>query len=147
MPIGTKNNVALDTDDFGSVAKLIACSDLRHTDFEPPIDEAQEGDFVFLDPPYTVRHNRNGFIKYNEKLFSWDDQERLAKAATRAAERGARILVTNASHSTIRQLYSKNLFRIRTVSRFSAISAKLDSRKQFDELVITTNRRRTRGTE
>ena len=67
-------------------------------DFEPLIDRAQKGDFLFCDPPYTVRHNDNGFVKYNEVLFSWADQERLAAALLRAARRGVKIICTNANH-------------------------------------------------
>jgi DNA adenine methylase len=48
-------------------------------------------DLLFVDPPYTVRHDNNGFIKYNEQLFSWDDQLRLRDAVLRAKERGARL--------------------------------------------------------
>ncbi|WP_327094646.1 Dam family site-specific DNA-(adenine-N6)-methyltransferase [Nocardia vinacea] len=137
VPIGTRDQVVRDTDNFAGVSRLLHGVDLRHGDFEPLVDEAQAGDFVFLDPPYTVRHNTNGFIKYNEKLFSWDDQERLAKAATRAAERGAKVVVTNASHITVRRLYPGSVFKFRRVSRFSSISASGDSRKHFEELVIT----------
>lgn len=38
-------------------------------DFEIIIDEAKKRDFIFVDPPYTVKHNLNGFISYNEKFF------------------------------------------------------------------------------
>jgi DNA adenine methylase len=136
VPIGERDQVIRDTDDFPAVAKLLSGAELRHGDFEPLVDSAQAGDLVFLDPPYTVRHNRNGFIKYNERLFSWDDQERLAKAATRAAERRVLIVVTNASHPTVRHLYTEDLFTFRDVSRYSSISASVDSRKYFDELII-----------
>ena len=140
VPIGDRKQVIRDTDDFEAIAGLLAGSRLCHSDFEPLVDEARVGDLVFLDPPYTVRHNRNGFIKYNENLFSWDDQERLAKAATRAVERGAQIVVTNAFHGTVRALYSKDLFSFKKVNRYSAISAATDSRKHFEELVITSKR-------
>jgi DNA adenine methylase len=145
VPVGNRDRVVRDTDNFAAIAGLLQGAELRHSDFEPLVDEAQAGDLVFLDPPYTVRHNRNGFIKYNEQLFSWDDQERLAKAATRAAERGARIMVTNASHATIRRLYTRDLFRFRKVSRYSAISASIDSRKHFDELIIISKQPRRSG--
>jgi DNA adenine methylase len=142
VPIGDRTRVIRETDNFAGIARLLMAADLRHGDFEPLVDKARADDLVFLDPPYTVRHNRNGFNKYNERLFSWDDQERLAKAATRAAERGARIIVTNASHLTIRQLYNKELFTFRKVSRYSAISASPDSRRHFEELVILSKQNR-----
>ena len=141
VPIGTRNRVVRDTDNFAGIAKLLSDAELRNSDFEPLVDEARAGDLVFLDPPYTVRHNTDGFIKYNEHLFSWDDQERLAKAATRAAERGARVIVTNASHPTVRLLYPRAHFRSLRVSRYSAISATLGSRKHFEELVFISKRR------
>ena len=138
VPIGQPRLVVKETDNFTAVASLLANADLQHEDFEALVDLAQLGDFVFLDPPYTVRHNRNGFNKYNEQLFSWADQERLARAAARACRRGAKVVITNASHPTVRQLYSEDLFVFREVSRYSSISASLDSRKHFDELVISS---------
>jgi len=91
---------------------------------------------VFADPPYTVRHNHNAFIKYNERLFSWADQVRLADALAQARKRGAKIVSTNACHRSIRTLYLERDFALRTVSRFSGMSADPCSRKQFEELII-----------
>ncbi|SKS49510.1 Modification methylase DpnIIA [Mycobacteroides abscessus subsp. abscessus] len=136
VPIGTRDNVVMDTDDFEAVGRLLETATLHRSDFEPLINDTGKDDLLFLDPPYTVRHNRNGFVKYNEKLFSWEDQERLAKAATRAAQRGVQVVMTNASHDSIRKLYGTKNFKFKYVSRFSSISASSDSRKSFEELVI-----------
>lgn len=136
VPIGTKDSVVLDSDDFQGIAQLLSGADLRTADFEDLIDDAGQGDLIFADPPYTVRHNYNGFVKYNETLFSWEDQERLAEALTRARGRGAKVVSTNANHESIRELYEGRQFVLKTVSRFSPISADPTSRTQFEELVI-----------
>ncbi|OHX34312.1 DNA methyltransferase [Methylomonas sp. LWB] len=137
VPRGTKDSVLLSSDRFDLIAKLLESADIRSADFEILIDEAQTDDFIFADPPYTVRHNFNGFVKYNEKLFSWQDQERLAEALIRAKNRGVHILSTNANHSSIRDLYENYGFKLNTTSRFSSISALSKHRKQFDEMIIS----------
>lgn len=104
-------------------------------DFEASVDEAAAGDFVFLDPPYTVKHNLNGFVKYNENLFGWQDQIRLRDAALRAARRGASVVVTNADHPSIRGLY-RGLANVRTVKRSSKLSGDSRYRGEVTELVL-----------
>jgi DNA adenine methylase len=78
---------------------------LSSEDFEETMSTSGSGDVVYCDPAYTVSHNNNCFVRYNEKNFSWPDQERLAGAAMRAATRGATVLVTNADHESVRSLY------------------------------------------
>lgn len=136
VPIGTKTCVLMDTDDFQTTARLLRNADIVCGDFEGLIDQARRGDVVFADPPYTVRHKYNGFIKYNESLFSWNDQIRLRDAVLRASERGARIFVTNADHESIRTLYASD-FEIRAIERYSAISGRSSSRGNYSELIIT----------
>jgi DNA adenine methylase len=139
VPRGTKEKVLVETDDFNTMSRLLADADLVAGDFEPLTDRAQKGDFLFCDPPYTVRHNDNGFVKYNEVLFSWADQERLAAALLRAARRGVKIICTNANHDSVRDLYSRSDFRLKVVSRYSSLSADSANRRYYEELLILAN--------
>ncbi len=74
-------------------------------DFEEVLADAGKGDLVYCDPTYTVSHNNNGFIRYNERNFSWSDQQRLGCACKEATTRGAFVLVSNAFHQEVAKLY------------------------------------------
>ena len=88
VPRGTKSSVVFEGERFRDYAAALATADLRCCDFEKTIRLARSGDFVFVDPPYTTKHKFNGFIKYNEKIFSWADQVRLRAALEAAAKSG-----------------------------------------------------------
>ncbi len=105
VPMGSKNTVAYPSMYLEEVSRRLKGVQLKNGDFAEVLDEARRGDFVYIDPPYTVAHNNNGFIKYNQVLFSWDDQVRLANAAIAAAKRGAKVFVSNADHAALRKLY------------------------------------------
>ena len=135
VPIGTKKWAVSESDDFAAIASSLANARLVCNDFEATIDEAAEGDLIFADPPYTVKHNFNGFVKYNEKLFSWEDQERLAVCLMRARNRGASIVSTNANHPSVVELY-KNEFELTTATRASIIAGDSRARGRFSELII-----------
>jgi DNA adenine methylase len=112
----------------------LAGVDLRHSDFEAIVDEAGLGDVVYCDPTYTVAHDNNGFRRYNERNFSWADQERLARAAERAVGRGATVLVSNAHHDSIAELYAD--VEVHTLRRKSRMSAKPDKRRDVSEYLL-----------
>jgi DNA adenine methylase len=135
VPIGTKTKVVFDSDSFEEVADLLSRAKLRTCDFSESLDRAGTGDFVFVDPPYTVQHNNNGFIKYNEGLFSWADQIRLRDCVEGAIGRGASVLLTNAYHPSVRALY-RNIGEHERVRRASVIAASAKNRRECYELVV-----------
>lgn len=136
VPKGTKDKVILKTDNLELVSKYLKNSILLNCDFEKTIKMANRNDLIFIDPPYTANHNNNGFLKYNEKIFCWDDQIRLYKSIKMANERGAKIILTNADHVSIRELYEK-YFKIESISRSSVLSGKPEFRRKVSELLIT----------
>ena len=135
VPIGTKQNVVLASDDFELISSALENVELICGDFEDTLNMAGEGDFVFVDPPYTVKHNFNGFLKYNENIFSWEDQIRLRDAVVAASARGAKVLVTNACHESVRKIYA-GVGEISRVSRASVIAGKTAARGKYEEIVV-----------
>jgi len=107
---------------------------IRQSDFEPILDSATRGDVVYCDPTYTVAHNCNGFVRYNERNFSWADQVRLARAAKRASRRGVKVVITNANHPTVRDLYPSARFTV--LHRRSLVSTDASKRRDVTELLV-----------
>lgn len=138
VPIGTKNHFLYDIDLFEEYAKCLQHAQLICSDFCHTIELAGKDDFIFADPPYALAKNTN-FIKYNDKLFCWEDQLRLKRALIAARDRGASILMTNVFCEEIMQLYNQDGFYIQEISRPSTIAGKADKRGRVTELVITSD--------
>jgi DNA adenine methylase len=107
---------------------------LRAVDFEAAVQSAKSGDVIYFDPPYTVAHGNNGFIKYNAKIFSWDDQRRLSALARNLWNRGCHVLVSNADHPSIKDLYVG--FKTVVIKRPSVMAASPEFRKSISECVF-----------
>ena len=112
---------------------------LLATDFERSTEAAQDGDVVYFDPPYTVAHANNGFVKYNERIFSWADQVRLASVARRLSDKGCTVVVSNANHASLSALYAG--IPVETLERYSVISASSDYRRKVSELLFVMGNR------
>jgi DNA adenine methylase len=129
------------TDFIADFLNLRACSlalqkpgvRLRSCDFETALADVKAGDLVYLDPPYVTRHN-NGFIDYNETLFSWEDQKRLAIRACELADAGAYVIVTNAHHHEVLELYRG--FRRLSLSRSSTLASDSTCRVRVKEAIL-----------
>lgn len=142
VPYGApRTSSQMDAVNLRACSHALAADDvqLRVSDFEDVLMGAEEGDLVFLDPPYVTGHNNNGFIDYNERLFSWDDQRRLAAVATRLAARGVQVLVTNAAHDDVMDLYPG--FRRQPILRSSTLASAVASRRVVKEIALWTPER------
>ncbi len=121
-------------DKIRAVSAALSSAKLLNSDFEEAVSDAREGDFIYFDPPYTVAHGNNGFLKYNAHIFSWKDQIRLATVACDLADRGCYVLVSNADHYSIRELYSN--FNVQVITRSSAIAASVQYRRKITECLF-----------
>lgn len=137
VPIGTKSKVVDPDECFIEISRRLNNAQIYCCDFVETIGKAEAGDFLFVDPPYTVRHNENGFLKYNETIFSWADQLRLHDSLKDAANRGVAIIVTNADHSSLHELYSD--FKYRKLRRSSVLAGKACKRGQTSEAMFFAN--------
>jgi DNA adenine methylase len=136
VPIGTKYAVSFEDGYLEKVELALKNARIRTRDFEIALGKAKKDDFVFIDPPYTVMHNNNGFVKYNAQLFSWKDQARLATAIKAAGERGALIMMSNADHESVRALYD-GFGTHHSLTRASILAGDPGYRRSATELLVT----------
>lgn len=135
-PFGRYENPTIcDEARIRAASKLLKRARLFAGDFETQAGKAKAGDFVYFDPPYITGHQNNGFHKYNSQLFSWADQERLAKLAIRLTEEGVHVLVSNADHDSVVRLYKG--FRYYQISRRSLIGGQMKSRGVVTEALLS----------
>lgn len=138
VPFGDKvYSTLFDKENFLQLSNLFQEAIFKTQDFNDSLNKIKEGDFVFLDPPYTVQHEMNGFVKYNQKIFSWEDQERLKLFVDELIKRNAKFILTNAAHNSIEQLY-KGCGEKYKLSRHSVIGGSNAQRGKFNELVFSS---------
>ena len=137
VPYGNKDyKTMFDASRMASISNLLQESKLKINDFEKSLEKAGNGDLVFLDPPYTVAHENNGFVKYNQKIFSWEDQIRLYNCVVELNDRGGKFILTNAAHSSIKDLYG-NKFKPLYFERSSVVGGKSAQRGTVREFIFT----------
>lgn len=137
VPIGTKTDCVYDVDFFTMYSLALQKATIQQSDFAEAIDTARTGDLIFADPPYATS-TKNGFIKYNGQLFTWEDQQRLMRALVMAKKRGVFIVVANANCDEIQKMYTDNGFNIHFFQRSSTIAGKSSTRKKVQELIATS---------
>lgn len=80
--------------------------ELACDDYARVLEKAKAGDFAYLDPPYYSANNK-GFTAYTTSIFSNDKQKALAEVVKTLAEKGVKVLVSNADAEYIRGLYEE----------------------------------------
>lgn len=137
VPYGYRNKKFLEKDKLLQVSQCLQNTLLSCGDFETLREQIGDGDLVFLDPPYTVSHNNNGFIKYNQKLFSLEDQKRLSKFIDYIKEQGAYYILSNAAHQTINDIFLKENDMRYEFTRASLIGGNKAVRGKISEYIFT----------
>ena len=137
VPIGNKNECLKEIDRFEMYSQVLHEIIIECCDFEHALDSVREKDLVFADPPYVTKHNSSSFSKYTDKLFSWDDQERLCRSLQSARDRGAFIVSTNCDVPAIIDLYMDNGFFCSQTEHICCISGSTN-RNVSKELLITS---------
>lgn len=135
VPYGSRNST-INYDRLLDLSKKLANTVLSCQDFEGSKKYIKKNDLVFLDPPYVVSNETNGFIEYNSVLFSLDDQYRLARFIEYINSKGAYYILTNAAHETILEIF-KEKGRTITVERNSLIGGKNSYRGKVQEYIFT----------
>jgi DNA adenine methylase len=100
-PIGDYKNPAIcDTCNLRNVSHaLSSCKvTIKAADYKDILlQNAKEGDFIYLDPPYSPVSSTAYFTKYTNNGFSHKDQEKLAEIYKQLDEIKCKIMLTNSN--------------------------------------------------
>lgn len=137
VPLGGYKKVPrlFDRNTILSISKTLKNTETICDDYEHVLSKAAEGDFIYLDPPYST--NGGGFTDYTSDSFSDNDQENLAKIVKSLHRRGCPIMLSNSNTEHIQRLYSDLKFTIHTLMADRMINCVGSKRKGFSELLIT----------
>lgn len=137
VPYGYRDNYNFDYENILNASIALKNTVINHSDFFNTIKNINKGDLVFLDPPYTITHNLNGFVQYNQKIFSIEDQYRLAELIKLIKEKDAYYILTNAAHKKVKEIFYNNEDRLLEISRASLIGGKGAKRGKYSEYLFT----------
>ncbi len=102
-------------------------------------DHAQQGDYIYLDPPYLPISEYSDFKRYTKEQFYEEDHIELAEEVKRLHELGCYVLLTNSNHPMVYDLYSG--FEIEVIQTRRNINKKGNKRKGEDVVIYIPARR------
>jgi len=118
-------------------SKLLGSAQLVAGDFEEVLSKARRGDFVYMDPPYSVKAQRV-FKEYSSIDFGADAVVRLRNGMKQLDRNGITFLVSYAKSSEALVLRKGFYWRAVTVRR--NIAGFTDRRKRTPEILISNVR-------
>jgi DNA adenine methylase len=140
VPMGRyKNPLICDSSNLENVSVLLSTLDtsLVAADYESfLVNNAQEGDFIYLDPPYNPVSATANFTGYTKVGFNREDQDRLANVFQKLDRRHCNVLLSNSETPYVRKLYEKFAEYMVTIDVKRQINSKASNRSGHKDLLI-----------
>lgn len=104
-------------------------------DFSSILEEVQEEDFVYMDPPYMPVSKTASFTGYTDSNFTYGDLQRLVKVCSSLDEKKCHVLFSNSNTERVSELFDER-WTIQSVSANRNINSKHSKRRGHTELLI-----------
>lgn len=130
----TRPNI-FDRERLEAARACLANAEIRLGDYAEVLRaSAQEGDAVFLDPPYLPISEYSDFKRYTKQQFHESDHLEMAEVVKLLRARGCYTLITNSNHPLMHELYAD--FQIDVIETRRNINSRADKRTGQD-IIIT----------
>ncbi|MGF3499606.1 MAG: DNA adenine methylase [Candidatus Methanosuratincola sp.] len=142
VPWGRYENPSLyDLANLSAVRKALGNQEnvvIKCCDYKESVKDAEEGDFIYFDPPYQPLNSTSYFTQYTSDSFSEEDQRILAETFRQLDSKGCNVMLSNSYSPLIESLYrdyiSRGLLTVAMASR--AISCVGNGRGKIPEYII-----------
>ena len=137
VPHGKYQNPTIcDERNLRAVSEALQGVTLKVADFATAPAAAGSGDFAYFDPPYVPVSETAYFTAYTAKYFGAEDQARLASTASKLADQGADVALSNSGHPDVVAMYASDLFKLNEVSVRRSINSDARGRGPVREYLI-----------
>jgi DNA adenine methylase len=140
VPLGRyKNPIICNSSNLRNVSLVLRYSKatIKVSDYKNILlENAREGDFIYLDPPYNPVSSTAYFTKYTDSGFDDQDQKELVHIFRELNDRNCKVLLSNSSTPFVKELYSDFAKYTKEVDAIRAINCKGSKRGGHKELII-----------
>lgn len=126
--------VVVDEKVLNNASEAFQLAELFSGDFSLVLDNARNGDFIYLDPPYVPLTATSNFTGYTAGSFGPADHKRLFKVFKKLVDRGCHVMLSNSNTDFVKDLYSG--FNMKTVNSKRSINSDATKRGAIKELVV-----------
>lgn len=135
VPYGKRSGNFFDSEILRDASEFLKNTKIEFADYTDTLRKhAENGDFIFLDPPYYPVGKYGDFKRYTKEFFYHSDQFALKEEFDRLVELGCHVLLTNSDHPIILELYKD--YQIKTIETKRMINSDATNRKGVDIIVI-----------
>ncbi len=135
VPFGRyKNPNFCDEQNLRDVSNILQNVELLRDCFEICLKFADNGDFIYLDPPYHPLSDTSSFTSYTKGNFGLNSQKKLAQLYERLDQKGCILLLSNSKSDIISELYRN--YTILELQANRAINSVASKRGSIKELLI-----------
>lgn len=136
VPYNNSRKQSIDENSIWAISEYLKNVTIMEGDFQSACENANVGDFVFIDSPYAPL-NPTSFESYTKEGFDVESHKRLAELYDELTERGCYCMLTNHNTELINELYGNKGYRMDVISVKRLINA--DASKRVGEEVIICN--------
>ena len=136
VPFGhyKKTPAIISKNEIDKISTLIKDVVFIDADFNESINNATEGDFVYLDPPYAPQ-NIKSFVGYTENGFDINMHEKLFKLTKALTTNNIKFAMSNANVELVKNSFEGYVFK--EISARRAIHSKNPAAKTTDVLIVS----------
>jgi DNA adenine methylase len=135
VPFGHyKNPSIISEEHLLQVHLLIQEVHFIHMDFNESLQNVNDCDFAYLDPPYAPE-NKTSFVKYIANGFNMEVHEKLFTLCNEMKQRGIRFIMSNSHVEIVRLYFSENDYNIELLICKRSINSKKPFSKTTEVLI------------
>ena len=136
VPYNNSKRESINKESIIAISEYLKNVKIMQGDFEKACNDAQRGDFVFLDSPYAPL-NPTSFESYTKEGFDIESHKRLANLFKKLTDKGCYCMLTNHNTEFINDLYGNKGYKIDVIRVKRMINS--NASKRVGEEVIIYN--------